>query len=688
MAKREIRSASLVGVAGVGAIVDVGNESFVMPAIDQWWISKLRKVELQRLSTRLRKQLMTPIEDSPFLRVRRFPKSIFCESCRAITKWRTELEEKDRLPRCPACNKEGTMVPMRFVVACENGHLDDFPWSRWAHSGPSGDKGCRVQDRLKFMVNARAGTAGLESLLVECGQCHSSRSLDGISSRDRVKGVLGRCTGRHPWSKIASECEAAPEVLQRGATNLHYPAVVSALDIPVTDTRQDLATWIPQVRSHDKFSRLCSLLASTEGDFELIHDFADMIAVSLGADRDTVMQIATTSTEGTGASEEVQGKPGSTDQAVILEEEWTTLSSALNGGLESKHFKACGEPLHPQAPVWARRLFGSVLLVSKMREVRAYVGFQRVRPTDKDTVVPPDVSAPKNWVPAVENHGEGIFLNADADLMQRWAEALPAIVKKQIRGLEGSRQTENFWFLPEVTAQLFALHTLSHLLLRRLTFECGYASSALKERLYVTGTHAGLMIFTSDGDSEGSLGGLVRQGKEDRLAQTLFEAVEQGRWCSADPVCSETAGQGLGGFNQAACHACLLVSETSCTMTNALLDRRLLVDPHWGLIAFAERAGQSEAEGFDLELYDDCWHDLVRDCQRAGVSVEYEELKLGKGVVGEVMILQLEERRLGVCQSASADLKAAAAEQGLPLLESMPDDPELLDTVMKHLRGQ
>ena len=99
------------------------------------------------------------------------------------------------------------------------------------------------------------------------------------------------------------------------------------------------------------------------------------------------------------------------------------------------------------------------------------------------------------------------------------------------------------------------------------------------------------MIYTADGDSEGSLGGLVRQGRRDRLAQSILEAVDQGCWCSSDPVCSETAGQGLGGFNHAACHACSLVSETSCTAANTLLDRRMLFDKDWGLLGFL---GQSK----------------------------------------------------------------------------------------------
>jgi hypothetical protein len=169
-----------------------------------------------------------------------------------------------------------------------------------------------------------------------------------------------------------------------------------------------------------------------------------------------------------------------------------------------------------------------------------------------------------------------------------WAAALPGPVVASLAKLEEKRENESFWFLPTIDPVFLAMHTLSHLLLRRITFECGYSSSSLRERLYFSNENrtAGIMIYTADGDSEGSLGGLVRQGRQDRLAQSLGEAVEQGAWCSSDPVCTETAGQGLGGFNHAACHACSLVSETSCTAANTLLDRRMLYDPEWGLLRF------------------------------------------------------------------------------------------------------
>ena len=126
------------------------------------------------------------------------------------------------------------------------------------------------------------------------------------------------------------------------------------------------------------------------------------------------------------------------------------------------------------------------------------------------------------------------------------------------------------------------IHTFSHLLIRQLSFECGYAASSLRERIYSrepddeSDAMAGLLIYTADSDSEGSLGGLVRQGQIDRIIPTVLSALQHGQWCSSDPICRELPGQGLNGLNRAACHACCLISETSCVYNNTLLDRMVV----------------------------------------------------------------------------------------------------------------
>jgi len=96
-----------------------------------------------------------------------------------------------------------------------------------------------------------------------------------------------------------------------------------------------------------------------------------------------------------------------------------------------------------------------------------------------------------------------------------------------------------------------------------------------------------VLIYTAAGDAEGTLGGLARLGEPERLAPSLLAMLQRGLWCSNDPICRDSPGQGVGALNRGACHACALISETSCVHSNVLLDRSLLVgDPQPGVSFF------------------------------------------------------------------------------------------------------
>ena len=90
---------------------------------------------------------------------------------------------------------------------------------------------------------------------------------------------------------------------------------------------------------------------------------------------------------------------------------------------------------------------------------------------------------------------------------------------------------------------------------------------------------AGLLIYTAAGDSEGTMGGLVRMARPDNLRQVFSAALSNARWCSTDPVCMEVGrkGQGPDSCNLAACHGCALLPETSCEEFNRFLDRGLVI---------------------------------------------------------------------------------------------------------------
>jgi hypothetical protein len=131
-----------------------------------------------------------------------------------------------------------------------------------------------------------------------------------------------------------------------------------------------------------------------------------------------------------------------------------------------------------------------------------------------------------------------------------------------------------------ITARYMLCHTLAHTLMRQLTLECGYSSASLQERIYAGGGDdpmAGVLIYTATTDSDGTLGGLQRQGKAERIPGILTRALFAIEWCSSDPLCISDMMGAQTTFSHSACHACVLAPETSCEAFNSYLDRGLLV---------------------------------------------------------------------------------------------------------------
>ena len=133
-----------------------------------------------------------------------------------------------------------------------------------------------------------------------------------------------------------------------------------------------------------------------------------------------------------------------------------------------------------------------------------------------------------------------------------------------------------------ISPEFILIHTFAHLVINQFSYECGYGSSALRERIYCNlefpnDTMNGVLIYTASGDSEGSLGGLVRQGKQGNLETIVYNSIENARWCSSDPICIDSQGQGPNSCNLAACHNCSLLPETCCEESNMLLDRAMLI---------------------------------------------------------------------------------------------------------------
>jgi hypothetical protein len=253
-----------------------------------------------------------------------------------------------------------------------------------------------------------------------------------------------------------------------------------------------------------------------------------------------------------------------------------------------------------EVPADLSSTFAKVNLVERLRETRVFYGFDRLETSTQPLAgMPqsamsqlfrdPPIQPQDRWLPAIEVFGEGIYLELREDKIVEWREANKAWLQSRVNDQFVNRLSDVFQSLPplaganrEWAARYLLVHTLSHVLINQFVFECGYSTAALRERLYVSADAAapmaGILIYTAAGDSEGTLGGLVRLGRPERLSNVVRRALSRASWCSADPVCSENlGGQGSRLANLAACHACTLLPETACETVNQGLDRAMLV---------------------------------------------------------------------------------------------------------------
>jgi hypothetical protein len=228
--------------------------------------------------------------------------------------------------------------------------------------------------------------------------------------------------------------------------------------------------------------------------------------------------------------------------------------------------------------------------VDVLRETRALRGFTRVRDdllkltSGKALLRRKPLPPVQDWLPAYVVKGEGIYFELDPDRLAAWegraeVQARADKITAHFGAVASQRGLQNRTLSP----RFVLLHTLGHLLINQLVFACGYSSASLRERLYVSDAAehemAGLLIYTAAGDSEGTMGGLVRMSRPDNLRSVFASALTDAHWCSTDPVCMDAGekGQGPDSCNLAACHGCALLPETSCEEFNRFLDRGLVI---------------------------------------------------------------------------------------------------------------
>ncbi|MBD7981566.1 DUF1998 domain-containing protein [Oerskovia sp. Sa2CUA9] len=577
--KHDLRLSETVSPFGVGAVVDIRGESLIAPDTSWWDKRYAPEIHCERLVERLGASTLREApthsgragKETAGLTYWRFPTWRFCERCSRLS----QRTSKDRGKWTNNCECGGMLIPMRYVAVCEKGsHLQDIPWFMWAHRGH--DAGvtesvrlCRAYKELRFVRSAKHGE-GLKSLRVECGGCKRSRPMSDLVAKEAFGRDGIRCKGFQPWQEplLTNVCEHPLIAVQRGATGNYIAERISALDIP--EEKPQSVALADAIRAHGDFSRV---VADNGGPKTEI--IAGWIADELGVTVEEVLSLAL-----------AEGEQRNDVLADLKDGEWAAFLKKLakpgrdrsQGDFIVDAWSTAEEPTVPDA--LSARLT-TVGKVRRVREVRALKGFRRYS-ADAD-MIHADLSTEgrrKPTLPAIEMYGEGIFLQFGEKFLADW-ENLVAVRARA--GILVDRRSKTAWAqrldVPE--ARFVALHTLAHLLIRRLAYASGYSSASLQERIYAhtdrTDRMAGVLIYTAAGDAQGTLGGLVRLGAPEKLVPLLLAALDDADVCSNDPVCIESDRQGASSLNLSACHGCTLVSETSCESANRLLDRQLVL---------------------------------------------------------------------------------------------------------------
>ena len=584
---------------GVGSIYAVNRASFVACDIT-CWDQRPREYEIIRLE-RLAAE-MIGVENfrkpphsnnlgsakSRGLPFSRFPEYLVCESCHLIVKWNHQRENNVGAGQDIFCNcRRGRLTPIRFIAICPNGHLQDIDWHKWCHAKASNSRQvtCRNLTRLYYLVTGNSDL--IDSITIECGACKARQSLRGLFSDNALLQRGIRCQGRQPWERRnqSHECDAIPIARHRGASNVYFPYVISALDIPPGSNWQEEKESIEKVKGNPNFESLINFGTPDSIDNNpIMARYIDGISASTGVPVKQVRQIVLeTMLEGTSLASSGNQTWPDEQPADLRRQEWQILVGGHDRDVPQDNFISRIVPLlgsELEADPLTRQMGGLIenpVMVEKLREVRALQGYRRVSSAGQLVPPFPETGNP-GWLPAIEVFGEGLFIRLNSSVLSNWEQQ--STVQAQARRLalrfDSSRRSGVLHpFQP--TPRFVLLHTLSHLLLRQLSFDCGYPSASLRERLYVDDEMAGILIYTSQGDSQGTLGGLVAQAESPYLVNIILRAIATAHWCSADPICREVDGQGPDSLNLAACHACALVPETSCECTNILLDRTLVV---------------------------------------------------------------------------------------------------------------
>lgn len=609
MTKNAQRLSQLISTFGPGAMIDLPTRSVVVGGLEQWDMkgNAFTTIPEPRLTMRLEQLLKEQgrLDPAASLSLRTppasadanngvhrgvaapiFPTWFICEQVetntsgakttrrRRLVRWQ-DLDSKGRRKFVFDDGRKSEVTPIRFVCACDKGHLQDIEW-RWVVHGS-------VPCHEPMWVEEKGTSADPADTSIVCG-CGRRLSLQETFQ----PGRLGKCRGDRPWllDRDPDGCGDNLKLLTRTATNTYFPQVYTVISLPseedeltelVDELSGDLA-GVQSVQDVAQAKRFNPKVAASLGPYDDGEIFDRLQRIREGAriDASRSPKLSEFDTFASGRAEIGYNHPTAKLYAQTLPRDvW----AATDAGIDLATIK-------------------NLVAVHRLREVSCLYGFTRFEaaPTGADgdiedvqlAVRGAPISRDADWLPAIEQFGEGIFIHFDEGAIGQWLQRDPTAQRhRKLLAGYGHWQKRFAGKAPPYPGTPYVLlHSISHALMAEIALDCGYPASSLKERVYALSSsraggdidRCGVLIYTASAGAQGTLGGLVATAP--RFAQILRNAVDRLRICSNDPVCADHEPDDRSGdraTHGAACHGCLLIAETSCEMRNLFLDRSLLV---------------------------------------------------------------------------------------------------------------
>ena len=459
----DIRKTQIITTFGVGSIVDFKDDTVIIASTDDWDYNPNdteevdnRKIFNENLSviTEAEYFLMprTTQSTNSFSKGKNIPSYIFpeklhCSRCGNIYDFR-ELDIKDR-HRCPQCRNN--LNASRFIVVCTRGHMDDFPYDWWVHSGklcPSGVKSPRIK-----MINIYNRT-DIDSLRLECTECKATRSMVQVFSENALSEF--QCTCKHPhfkepYARVQYGCHDKMRARLRSASGVYFPITKAALLIP---------PWSKKVVNC--IQKNYGILKTVEED-KIVYAIRQVIRDDNVAD-DEIMR----SWNAVKISMEQKRKR---TELSVYEDEYAILSKDENANEDN--FSSYTSSI----PERYKTFFEQLVVVDRLTVTQAFTGFTRITRNEANTVAVSQY--PKPWLPAVELTGEGIFIRFNEDKVTRWRNANSSRYRRMKKAMQDSKFT-----LDTFSETYVMLHTFAHLFIREISNVCGYSAASIREKIY------------------------------------------------------------------------------------------------------------------------------------------------------------------------------------------------------------